>query len=262
MNEVMKKETNVPATGTPAQGGQVLKSDVVIPKLLLMQGLSDFVADRKAQQGDMVRSTTAEKLGDPETPVKVIPLTIQNLWMTQEEIKGKYEFRGYEPRTPENENAEWEFMANGVRHKRTKVLNLFALLPQDIDAYSKEMKKFKETGELPDLDKVVLPVVIPFRNTSFKAGKEIVTLFAKAESVARQLGVNVPAYGSMIELGCHQEKNDKGAFFVFDTAPAGKTPAEYKEAAASWYATLSSGANIKVDDGEDGADSASGDVGF
>jgi hypothetical protein len=262
MNEVMKKETNVPAAASPAQGGQVLKSDVVIPKLLLMQGLSEFVNDRKAQQGDMVRSTSAEKLGDPETPVRVIPLTIQNLWMVQEEIKGKYEFRGYEPRTPENENAEWEFMHNGARHKRTKVLNLFALLPKDLDAYAKEMKKFKETGELPDLDKVVLPVVIPFRNTSFKAGKEVVTLFAKAESVARQLGVAVPAYGSMIELGCHQEKNDKGAFFVFDTTPAGKTPAEYKEAAASWYATLTSGASVKVDDSDERETGDAGDVQF
>ena len=252
MNEVAKQETNVPATSAPPPATTVLKSDVVLPKLLLMQGLSDFVSERKAQQGDMVRSSTAEKLGDDKNPVEFIPLTFQNLWLVSEDQKnnGKYEFRRYEPRTAANENDPWDYVEGGTKWRRTKIMSLFALLPQDIEAQIAMMKEFQETGELPDVDKVLLPVVIQFKNTSFKAGKEVATLFAKAESLSRQLGKTVPAFGTTMRLSCVADKNDKGAFFVFKVESVGKTKAEYREAAAGWYSTLASGANIKVDESD------------
>ena len=254
MTDLVKKETNAVATYEP-QGEAVLKSDIVIPKVLLMQGLSDFVAERKAIAGDMVRSNNAEKLGDDKKPVKIIPIMFQNLWMLSEEIQGKYEFRRYEPRVAKNEMDPWEYIENGAKWKRTKVMNLFALLPQDIDAQEKMMKEFEETGEMPDIDKVLLPVVIPFRNTSFKAGKEVATLFAKAESISRQVGKPVPAYGTTMELSCIQEKNDKGTFFVYKATTSGKTEAKYREAAQTWYNTLTQGlANIKIDETEDKAE--------
>lgn len=240
-NEVTKQESQVPSTHVKTNVEEVLKSDVVIPKVLLMQGLSDFVSERKAIAGDMVRSSTAEKLGDDKTPIDIIPLTFQNLWMISENASGdgkKYEFRGYEPRTAATESLEWDFIKNGTKWKRTKVLNLFALLPADIEAQNAELKKFQETGEIPDVDKVLLPVVIPFRNTSFKAGKEVATLFAKAESISRQVGKTVPAYGTTISLSCAQDKNDKGTFFVFKATTAGKTNPAYRDAAATWYETL------------------------
>lgn len=258
--DVVKQEKNLPSTQSTSSE-QVLKSDVVIPKLLLMQGLSELVAARKAAQGDMVRSTTGEKLGDDTHPVQVIPLTFQNLWMLSEKIGNKYEFRGYEPRTSANEAAPWDFKAGGTDWKRTKVMNLFALLPADIEAQKAAMAEFETSGNM-DLDKVLLPVVIPFRNTSFKAGKDIATLFAKAEAISRQVGKTIPAYGNMVSLKCEQQKNDKGAFFVFATEPAGKTSPEHREAAASWYGTLSSGAaNIQVDAADESEAAADPTVG-
>lgn len=253
-NEVVKTQSNVPATQAPSQSPEtVLKSDVVIPKLLLMQALSDLVVEKKAVAGDFVRSLTAEKLGDDKSPVKIIPLTFQNLWMLAEDTtgKGNYEFRGYEPRTVLNEALEWDYVQNGAKWRRTKVMNLFALLPADIEAQAAELKKFEETGEMPDLDKVLLPVVISFRNTSFKAGKEVVTLFAKAESLSRQIGKPVPVFGQTLQLGCYLDKNDKGSFYVLETKPAGKTEDGYKEIAASWYNTLTQmGAAVVIDESD------------
>jgi len=251
--EIVKTETNLPVDPLP-QGTQVLKSDVVLPKLLLMQGLSDLVNERKAQQGDFVRSSTAEKLGDDKAPVEFIPLTFQNLWLVSEDQKGdgkKYEFRRYEPRTLANENAEWDYIEKGTKWKRTKIMSLFALLPRDIDAQAQMMKEFEETGEMPDVDKVLLPVVIQFKNTSFKAGKEVATLFAKAESISRTLGKTVPAFGTTMRLSCVSDKNDKGNFFVMKVESAGKTKPEYKDSAANWYSQLMSlGAAVKVDESD------------
>ena len=251
--EMQKSETNLPSSPLP-QGTTVLKSDVVLPKLLLMQGLSDLVSERKAQQGDFVRSSTAEKLGDNTTPVEFIPLTFQNLWLVSEDQKGdgkKYEFRRYEPRTALNENDPWDYIEAGTKWKRTKIMSLFALLPKDIEAQAKMLKEFEETGEMPDVDKVLLPVVIQFKNTSFKAGKEVATLFAKAESISRTLGKTVPAFGTTMRLSCVSDKNDKGNFYVMKVESAGKTKAEYKDSAANWYSQLMSlGAAIKIDDSD------------
>ena len=147
--DIVKSETNVPALATE-QKTQVLKSDIVIPKVLLMQGLSDLVAERKALQGDIVRSVTAEKLGDDKNPVEFIPLTFQNLYLVSEDQKGdgkKYEFRRYEPRTAANEDAPWDYIENGTKWKRTKVMNLFALLPRDMDAEKAMLEEFEKTGK-------------------------------------------------------------------------------------------------------------------
>ena len=253
----MQTQSNVPTTQksappvtyTPPKGETVLKSDLVIQKVLLQQGLSKFVSDRKAQAGDMVRSGSAEKLGDDKKPVSFIPLTFQNLWMISENQNGdgkKFEFRRYEPRTAANESEPWEYIENGTKWKRTKVMNLFALLPSDIDAQEAELAKDPEDI---NVDKVLLPVVIPFRNTSFKAGKDVATLFAKAESISLRVGRTIPAFGTTMKLSCTQEKNDKGSFFVYKVETAGATDAKYKETAKSWYNSLAQ-MDVKIDESD------------
>lgn len=256
--ELATQNTNLPAQAPAQRSEQVLSSDVVIPKLHLLQALSEVVVEKKAEAGQMVRSTTKELLGDENTPVELIPLTFQNLWMLSEGFVNpktkevKYEFRGYEPRTHLNERLDWDYELNGSPWRRTKVMNVFALLPADIQAQANELKKFEETGEMPDLDKALLPIVISFKNMSFKAGKDIATLFAKAESISQQIGKPVPVYGQTLKLCCKLEQNEKGSFYVFHTEPAGKTKEEFKAAAQSWYTTLASmAANIKIDDSEE-----------
>jgi hypothetical protein len=257
-NEVMNRSGTDVAVATD-KSGEVLRSDIVIPKLLLMQGLSELVTDRKAQLGDIVRSTTAAKLGDDKQPVEFIPLAIQNAWMIQEDQKGngKYEFRRYEPRTAKNEDAPWDYVEAGSKWKRTKVMNVYALLPKDVEAQDAMLKNYHETGEAPDVNNVLLPVVIPFRNTSFSAGKTVATHFAKAESLSQMVGKKIPAHGTTFQLHCFGDKNDKGAFFVYKVETKGKTDAKYLTACQTWYSTLSTGAaNIRVDDRDDNTSDA------
>lgn len=240
MNQVAKTQSNSMMTQSDQRGGneEILRQDVIIPKLLLMQGLSDFVGQRKAQAGDFVRSTNVEKLGDDKTPVEFIPITFTNEWRLEEYINGKYEFRGREPRNAKNEDSPWDFEQNGTKWKRTKTTNVFALLPADIDSEQKEIERAKNENDMFDLNKVLMPVVIAFRSTGYNAGKAVVSHFAKAASMVEY---GAKAQGYTLLLKCNQEKNDKGQFYVPEVISTGKRVSkESLEKALKWVTILQS----------------------
>lgn len=234
--QVAVKEQNkgLMATTPQPDSEEILSSNVVIPKLLLMQALSDFVVDGKAVAGEFVRSSTVEKLGAKEAGVDIIPLTFTNTWIIKEKVGNKYEFRGVEPMTAANQDLPWDFKQNGTDWKRVKSINLYALLPADIKAEQEEMAK-AQAGEDADPDKALIPVVISFRSTSFPAGKDVVTHFAKAKKF------KLPGYVSTLRVSAHHEKNDQGAYFVMDVKTSGKTSKDYHETCEYWKKLISAG---------------------
>lgn len=250
MNDLTtKQDTQMVAAGGSQGGERALNSDIVIPKLLLMQGLSDFVSKRKAQIGDMVRSTNIEKLGDPEVPVEFIPVTFTNEWRLEESINNKFEYRGREPRTSKNEDLSWDFEKNGAKWKRTKVINVFGLLPKDIAAEQAEIARAKKEEDSFDLNKVLMPIVISFRSTSYNAGKSVVTHFAKAQSMAEY---GAKAYGYTMTLKCVEDKNDKGTFFVFEATSGKKVDKDSMAKAEKWQKILSTQA-VQIDESDEAA---------
>lgn len=250
-NAVATQETNrsLVMGGAPVEE-EILSQNIIIPRLLLMQGLSDFVAEGKAIMGEMVRSTTVEKLGGPDKPVEFIPLTFTNTWVISEKVGQKYEYRGQEPLTAANQDLPWEFEKNGGQWKRTKSLNLYALLPSDIEAEKAELAKAEE-GEMADPDKALMPVMIAFRSTSFSAGKTISTHFAKAKKF------NAPGYVSTLRLKCRKEKNDQGVFYVFEVETAGKTPKEAYSSCEYWRSLVGS-SRVQVDEEAESASPGTG----
>jgi hypothetical protein len=257
------QNANVPAPFVPAAQEQILKSDVVLSKVLLMQALSDFVKERKCADGDIVRSGTSEMLAKQGSELEVIPLTFENLWMLSEDEKGKgndkdFKFRGYEPRTAANEDAEWDFMQDGVRWKRTKVMNLFALLGSDVERLNTAMAKFiEDPTEIPDVDAALMPVVIQFRKSSFKTAKDVSTLFVKAKDLSQMMGQDVPAYGRTMKIKAVEEAKDDNKFFVFAITSGERTKKEYIPHAKRWKETITQmRSTIKLDD----TDLAGGDA--
>jgi len=255
-NAVANTVTGVPAVGAPV-GPVVLKSDLVLEKVLLMQGLSVLVNERKAQQGDIVKSVSAEKLGDIETSVGFIPLTFKNLWMLQEDTGGsRPEFRGMEERNASNEDAPWEFTQDGANWRRVKVTEVYALLTKDVEKQA-DVRKQIEKGETPDLDSTLLPVVISFRSTSYKAGQNICTHFAKAAQMTAEYGKTILPHAYTMELSAHPEKNDKGSFFVYKVKKSGSVTPEALKAAQRWVGVLGT-TNIKVDTSDEEKDGEPG----
>jgi hypothetical protein len=260
--ELVKTETNSIVAAQPqTQGQEILNSDIVIPKLLLMQGLSEFVVEKKKcpisgqkiDTGNFVRSTTMEIVGSEEAPVRFIPLKMVSNWILQESINGKFEYRKLEPRTAKNEMEPWEFQQNGTTWRRVKTLDVFALLEKDIASYQAEMANLKDDA-LPDLNKMLLPVVISFRSTSFNAGKGVATFFAQIRDLQRYKP-EIKSYGYSLELGAYQDKNDKGSYYVFKVGASKKVPDSMVVEAERWYQTLMHlPTNIKVDEAaEEGA---------
>jgi hypothetical protein len=252
--EIVERPTNALSTNVQMIDQEIVNSDIIIPKVLLMQGLSDFVADGKAAIGDMVRSTTAEKLGDDKKPITFIPLKMTNSWTIQEKVGGKYEFRGIEPRTAANEDMEWDFVKNGTDWKRVKTINVFALLPQDIVAFKKEIEK-----EEMDLEKTLMPVVISFRSTSYNAGKTVATFFTKIKS-NRQYKANLAPYQYELPLECERTENDKGKFVIFKVGSSKPLQADLLEEAAKWYQILNTAKNLKIDVSDEGGTTAAAPI--
>lgn len=220
-------------------------SDLMIPKLLLMQGLSQFVADDKAQVGDIVKSGTAEYVGGINKPVHFIPITYYRDWALYKEEKGKFEWQSKEPYTAANKDLPWEFEKDGEKWRRDKCFNLYVLLVKDIEGERKAVEEAQKTGDMPDPDKALLPCLITFRRSSYKTAKKIYAHFEKAKKFRSQ------AFVSTFALKSTKEKNEKATFGVFDVELVGKTPFEHQAVATQWWNDIVlAGRAIKVDDSD------------
>ena len=241
-NDLTTKGGALPAAYVPTETDpEILAGDIVIPSIYLMQGLSDLVQDRKAQIGDIVRSTTAEKLGDDKHPLRFIPLKLTNTWTISEKIGEKYEWRGVKPRNAANENDPYEFVDKGTDWKRVKTINLFALLTKDVTDFLEQVK----TGNI-DMNKPLLPVNISFRSTSFKAGRDVATFYTNIRN-AKRFKADLAAHQHDLELSCFPDENDKGKYMVFKIGASSKISKEVQTFADEWFAIVNTAKSLKVD---------------
>jgi hypothetical protein len=217
-------------------------SDVLIPKLLLMQGLSKLVAEGDAAQGEIIRSTTGKALAKKGEAVDFIPLMTYKTWVLEEKVGSKYEYRRVEPMTAANKDLPLEFVDGANQWRRNRCLNFYVLLPQDI---SKEAAALKAAaaGDLPDPEDALLPCVLSFRRTSYNAGKILATHFKKAEHFKVTPAVTV------FKLSSTVEKNELGTFHAFTVEPGRKATVEELTVAKRWFDTLQK-VQVKVDEPE------------
>lgn len=272
---VEKEETTAVAQAQPtslterraaetANQNEVVASDVLIPRLLLMQGTSPLVTSRKARIGEMVRSTTSEVVGDPEKPLDIVPLKMQNSWIMFQRVPGENQpqFRGQEHRgairdsggniTGTNEDLPWEYKGpQGEEMFRRKAITLYALVPSDVAAYQEEIDRAIEAGEAPDLNRTVMPIVLTFQSTSFKhAGKKCASFFNSVRVNASKMAgrMTIAPFQYLLTLTCKEETKGKNTWFVFDfDAPKPLKDATVREEAARWSGILAT-SSVRTDD--------------
>lgn len=216
--------------------------DLLVPRILLAQGLSKYVTAGKAAIGDIVRSTDHAVLAKRGETVEFIPLGTFKQWRIMANVGGKWKFKRIEPVTPENINSDWEWEENGELYRRDNVLNFYVILPEDLSKETKAREALAK-GELPDPDDVVLPYTLSFTRTSYTTGKMLSTHFQKA----KHLGV--PPAITVFNLSTTIETNDDGSFTVAHVEKSRKTEANELAFAKRWHDTIRS-SNVTVDEEE------------
>lgn len=246
LTKTQKNEVGMPVQKTE----DILHNDVMIPRLQLCQGLSAAVTQGKAKVGDLVRSSDYSIVGwngTPEKdvrPVEFVPLTFHNRWIVQKTREGKKhypkpEFVRFEERNARNDQADWNFSEGDSDFKRIKVIEVFALLTEDINVAEKARVQFAKTGDLPDLNATLLPVVITFKGPkTYDAGKAVVTHFAQASSMSAEYGKEIKAHNYKMLLTSLHHKNDKGEFFVMEVRSNGKASDVEASASDKWCQLL------------------------
>lgn len=193
---------------------QVSGADIVIPKIMIMQKMSDAVEREVAKEGDFIDSLTEEVLGSIKEPLRFIPFHLTKTWIIQKDVDGDFVFEGIEEVNAANENRDWEEVIDGIKYRYQKSYNFYVLLEKDTS----------------------MPYVLSLRSTSAKTGRVLATqMYVKN----RQQGKVPPAY--VMELGGVKEKNTKGSYVVGKVAVAGESTPENIQDCLAWYRTISAG---------------------
>lgn len=219
--EVVKKQTNLPSTFAldTTTDMDFDPSDILLAKILLMQGTSKLVAEGNANQGDIVNSLTGQKLGDKNKGLTFVPLTYYKTMTIQrmDPQLNKWVFDHVEDWTPAHATKPWETTENGVKYSNQATLNFYVMTEDDL------------VSGIP-----ALPALLSFRSTSYKVGQKLYTLFLQASQLKR-----APC-SMVVKLTCGMKTNKKGSFFNFDVARTGDTPPVYESQIAPWLGVLKS----------------------
>jgi hypothetical protein len=230
-----KKKQNLPAAseefGATWGAENIDATQIVIPKILCMQGLSQMVADGEAQMGDIVDSLTGEMLGCGREKdfqdFNFVPIYSFQEWIVYEKLgSDKLQFIEKVPYNASNANWQWDTDTQ----KRVLVMNFYVMLEKDLE----------EPGALPYL--------LSFRSTSYKTGKKLSTFILKGSMANRP----APAY--TYTLSANKDSNDKGTFYVFDVKKTGETDGKHYDPKKNgvcfeWFKQLKAGQH-KVDDSD------------
>jgi hypothetical protein len=206
-------------------------SDIIVPRILLMQGTSKWVSSGDAAQGDIIDSVTEEKLGGKGQSFNIIPFYLAKTWEIFDDDSN--DWVRSEPWNASNDKLEWQFQeddsAQGfVSRKRQRQYSFYCFLESDLD-----------TG-------FPVPKIVTFRSSSgFGEGKKIASHFAMMR------GMQQPGYNVTWSLESQPVKDGNKAYQKYVVKKAGNTVESAYSACNQWLKILASNQNIKAHDVEE-----------
>lgn len=219
--QVTTKKENLPQANVHKSSGTD-KSDLLIPRIMLQQPLSDFVAKGKCTPGDIVESINGEVLAKKNEGVEIIPITTFKTWIRYQMIDSKWQFLEQIPFTLENSSLQYEEKVDGVLRRNDACLNFFVLLSNRLDE---------------------LPFLLAFKRSSYYAGRKLSTHFQVASMK------NTDPQKAVFKLTSQLTTVDKNSFWTYDVVRARAAKEEEFGAAVSWFKTLDPQA-VKTHDDE------------
>lgn len=188
-NEVIAKESHqlaqLPVGAGMSYDGEDA-TDLVLPHLLLMQGLSKLVAQAGKRLGTFVNSMTLKDYA----AVEFVPVVYMKYFDGLKPVGNKMEF---------------EFRTYDKADARLKGRRFFA------DRETKAKANVNTTMAFIALVDG-MPVIIPFNKKSYAAGKKLYTMWKFS---------NLPLFATKYKLLAKSETNDQGTFFVKDLEVVG-----------------------------------------
>jgi hypothetical protein len=222
----------------------VIGSDLLLAKILPMQGMSKLVMDGKAVVGEFRDSLSGEKLGSIAEPFAIIPFHVEKQWdILEPNEAGDFKWVRTiplieNPTSPGyNDNLTWmdkETREDGkvVQVKRVRRMNFYVLIAKHIEEGS------------------AIPYVLSFKSTSYKEGKKLLN-----QMYLRNRKINLPPPGFNIILGGRKDKNEDGTWIVPEYELGPKSTPEQLNEALYWFKLIKKG-GVKVDE----SDVQSGDL--
>lgn len=219
MTELVKKEEMAVSAEVSNlwQQEEVSASNIIIPKVMVMQGLSEMVTEGKAMFGDFKDSLTEETLGGLNKPFEFIPFHLDKiLYVTHRKAgtQDKFGLKEVLPLTAETERLPWNDAEGDMEIKRTQAYNFYVINPEDTS----------------------MPYIITFKGMSLRNGKVLNTL-AFVKSFIE--GSFPPAHRYLLEGT--KVQNDKGTFVTIAAKRGEKSENAEIMAAAKWKQTLDAG---------------------
>lgn len=212
---------------------QVSSQDIVIPKILPMQGLSVAVAEGRAAMGEFRDSLNNTLLGKIDQPFECIPFFVDKCWdILEEQADGTFKWSKTvavveNPASPDyNDNWKWEAEVNGIKIKNVRRFNFYVLLPEEVENGSS------------------VPYIFSFKSTSIKEGKKLFT-----QMYMRNIKSGLPPAAYTIKIGGVRQKNDKGIFIVPNYSVGRATTEAELQECLSWIKMIRAG-RVKVDDSD------------
>lgn len=230
--EVVKREEKNQLVEMTAQdwgGSQTFtQNDIVIPKILPLQFMSEKVKDKLGDYGDFRDTLNNEKFGDVATPFEVIPFFVHKKWIEYDVVTNKAgakkrEYRGVVNIDYSNDGLPY-VDADGMV-ERDRCVDVYVVIPKQVE----EGNSF--------------PYVLSFRRTSLKAGNKIITQILRNERMDKP-----PCAVTMVISG-KSVQNDNGEFIVQDVQVGNSATPEQVRDAFSWYKIVSKG-ETKLDESD------------
>jgi hypothetical protein len=210
--------------------GGLSASDIVIPRILLMQGMSQKVLDGEAAFGEFRESLNNELLGKFDKGFEVIPFAMRKVFIEYDASdEKKKRFLRVVPITPKNEDLPYEDEEKNLEGKlipvsRDRVMEFYVLRPEEIDMGG------------------AMPYILSFRRTGLKNGKKLATqMYVKNTSAGK-----TPA-SVIVTVLATKESNNEGTWAVTDVALSRPTPDKYIAEAFKWLQLINQG-RAKVDE--------------
>lgn len=202
--DVVKKETQEVAPLQQAPRGiddSVTQDDLILPRLELTQALSPSVVTGDAKPGVLLNSVDKSEMGEEVTIIPVILRKNFIRWVPRSEGGGML-WRSDDPSDP-RVIEETKFGPNGEKPLATAYLNFLCMIE----------------GE-------EMPIVVSFSNTSYTAGRRLLTM-------AKMNGGDL--FSRTYKVSAKSRTNNKGTFFVLSVEEGGLTKKADFERAEKLY---------------------------